>query len=870
MNISQWTQVEALFQEAVTRPLEERTTYIEAHCNDPDVVAAVHALLRAHGTDHSLLDAGAPELAAAMLGALPQPETIGAYRVTGVLGRGGGGVVYDAEHATLGHAVAIKVLPDAALAPHRTRRFLQEQQLLARLRHPNIAQLFEAGALPDGTPYFVMEKVEGVPITTYCASEQFTVAERLRLMVTVCETVQYAHEQAIIHRDIKPANVLVTRTGAVKLLDFGIARRMDAFAQDEERTRTGLRMMTPAYAAPEQLGGGPVGTFTDTYALGVLLYELLTGERPLTIEGNSPAEMERIIWEEQPLPPSTRVASGNPGGAGLSKRDRADLDVLCLKALRKEPERRYTTAEALARDIERFLRHEPLSARPDSRRYRLRKFVRRNRNALTVTGLIVSFIAAGLVFHTMQLTTARDAAVAEAERTARVQQVLVGLFEGGDPAVGPASDLTVLEILDRGLQQAPALASLPDLHADLNHTLGTLYHRLGNLPVADSLVQEALSAREQLYGRAHADVAASLIALGEVRRDQAELEDAKALLREALQLAETTTASGHPLRWQAATALGTTLQAAGDYAASLTLLNEALALQQAQNAPEADQLVTLRELANTQFYAGSYGSTDSLSQLLLSRSEALYGRAHPAVADALINLGAVRFERGDYAGADSFYQEALSRTVAYFGESHHRTAAALTMRGRALLFQGELEAAEINLERTLAITEQLFGADHPRVASIANELGTLALQRDRPAEAEAHYRRALAIYEAVYDEPHYLKGIALSNIASAHLADTAYEAADRIFREAIQLFESTLGVDHLQTAIAQVKLGRALMGLLRLEEAVATLEQGHAVLAAQEPEPAAWLTASRHLLADAYEAVGAHDKALAVRPDPAP
>ena len=864
MDITQWTRVEALFQEAVTRPLEERTTYIEAHCNDPDVIAAVQALLAAHGADHALLDDGLPDVAADLLGTATVPERIGNYRVTGTLGRGGGGVVYEAQHETLHHTVAIKVLPDAALSPHRVGRFLREQQLLAGLRHPHIAQLYEAGALPEGIPYFVMERVYGEPLVDYCTRNELTLHDRLRLLADVCRVVQFAHEQAVIHRDLKPGNVLVTADGEVKLLDFGIARRLDELAPAAHQTRTGFRVLTPAYAAPEQVTGGAVGTYTDTYALGVLLYELITGTRPFAVADCTPAELERILCHEPPARPSSRRHATTHA---LPRSAWADLDVLCLKALRKEPERRYSTAEALLQDIERFLSNQPLTARPDSRRYRLRKFLQRNRNAVVVAVAIFALLAGGVLYHTAQLATARDAALAEAQRTTQVQQLLIDLFEGGDPAVGPATDLTVLEVLDRGRQQAAALRTAPDLHADINHTLGTLYHQLGNLPVADSLLQASLATRESLLGRSHPDVAASLLALGSLRRDEAAFEEAEALHREALAIAERTIPAPHALRWQTATALGATKQARGDYATAATLLSDALAKQDTHQAPEADRLQTLRQLANTHFYAGDYAATDSLSRLLLTRSEALYGGAHPMVADALINLGAVQFERGAYATADSFYQEALTRTTAYFGETHHRTAAALTMRGRALVFDGALEEAEAILQRTRAVTEQLFGPEHPRVASILNELGTLALQRDLPVEAEAHYRQMLAIYEAVYDEPHYLKGIALSNIASAQLAAHAYDTAEAIFREAMALFDETLGPGHLHHAIAQVKLGRTLMHKRQLDAAVAVLEQSRDALAAQDPVPGAWLLAARRSLADAYEATGAYDAAVAVRPE---
>src|SRR5688572_3584109 len=304
-----------------------------------------------------------------------------------MLGEGGMGVVYLAERGDLGSKAAIKIRRDAWLSPARRERFAVEQRTLAQLNHPSIARLYDADTLPDGTPWFVMEYVEGVPLTAFCDTHASTIPERLRLFRDVCEAVQHAHRHAIIHRDLKPSNILVTQDGTGKLLDFGIAKQLESL-EGSEVTRTGLRPMTPAYAAPEQVSAGRLGIHTDVYSLGVVLYELLVGRLPFDVAQTTPSELERLIVEQEPERPSVAARRtpalpvGSSRAQSASKPQWADLDVLCLTAMHKDPARRYASVEALIRDVDHYLTGEPLEARPDSLRYRTSKFVRRNMTAV--------------------------------------------------------------------------------------------------------------------------------------------------------------------------------------------------------------------------------------------------------------------------------------------------------------------------------------------------------------------------------------------------------------------------------------------------------------------------------------------------------
>ena len=357
MDAAAWEQVQNLFHRAIELPPAQRETLLAGECADAEIRADVAALLEEDARGASLLDDGVARVADRVLGSaapslVPQ-QLLGRYRIKSVLGEGGMGVVYLADRIDVETPVAIKILRDAWLSSARRERFANEQRTLAQLTHPSIARFYDADMLPDGTPCFVMEYVEGSPLTDYCSTHHVPMRERLTLLRTVAEAVQYAHRHLIIHRDLKPSNILVRQDGTVALLDFGISKQMEAVNVPTDHTRTGIRFMTPAYAAPEQMRGGQSGVHTDVYSLGVVLYELLTGRLPYDLAHRSPSEAETVLREHEAVKPSAvakRVAQHSTDGSfvpSASKAAWADLDVLCLTAMHKDPQRRYRSVEAL-------------------------------------------------------------------------------------------------------------------------------------------------------------------------------------------------------------------------------------------------------------------------------------------------------------------------------------------------------------------------------------------------------------------------------------------------------------------------------------------------------------------------------------------
>lgn len=866
IDTARWERIQALFHEAVDLPAERRCALLDAECgNDEALKSEVLRLLDEDDHGSSLLDRGVATAADAVLGAEPDAlSALGPYRMVRVIGEGGMGVVYLAERTDLESLAAVKILRDAWLSPARRDRFAAEQRTLAQLNHPSIARLFDAGTLPDGTPWIVMEYVDGVPLTD--AARGRAVPERLRLFERVCEAVGHAHGHLVIHRDLKPSNVLVTAEDDVKLLDFGISKQLGVRGASADATRTMARLMTPAYAAPEQVRGEPVGVHTDVYSLGVVLYELLTGQLPFDFSTRTPVQAELDIVERTPERPSVVVRrdGGGPGRA-VSAAAWADLDVLCLTAMHKDPARRYRTVEALARDVQHFLKGEPLEARPDTCGYRAGKFVRRNWRPLTATAAVVLTIVGLVVFYTARLTTARNAAVTEAGRTQRIQALLLNLFSGGDAEAGPSEDLRVATLVDRGVLEAQSLQSEPAVQAEMFLTLGGIYEKLGNLTKADTLLASALDRRRTIYGHDSLEVAESLVAQGRLRVSQAQFEDAARVVREGLAMTTRHAPPGDPAIARATTALGYVLVERGQYADAIRVLEQAVRLQEARSAESIDLAASLRQLANAHFYAGQYDAVDTISRRVLAMTRRLNGERHPLVAEDLINLGAAQFERGRYPDAERLYREALPITEGWYGAEHYQTASNLTMLGRALVYQKRFDEAVALLQRAVTIQERVFGPMHPRVASAVNDLGNVASQRGRYQDAEAAFLRMAQIYRAAYGAKHFLLATANSNLATVYVAMKDYGRAERLYRDAIAMYSETQSPTHINTGIGRLKLGRALLRQGRYGEAETSLLAGYDILAGQTAPAVSWLQAAREDLVATYDAMRQPEKAAKYR-----
>jgi serine/threonine-protein kinase len=870
MDASRWERLQALFHEALTRPEHERAAYLEREAGgEPDLLADVQAMLvedartgsHAESGDAALLDHDLGTLAHGVLdGPAPLLRTIGPYRVLGVLGRGGMGVVYLAERDDLGRRVAIKVLRDATLSPARRERFEREEQTLAALTHPAIARLYNADVLPDGTPYFVMEAVEGSPITDYCDTHDLPLRERLRLFCTVCEAVQHAHQRAVIHRDLKPSNVFVTTDDAgnptPKLLDFGIAKPLDTLDAPVAQTQTGLRLMTPAYAAPEQLRGEAVGTYTDVYALGVVLYELVTGRYPFALNGLSAADTERVLLEHTPERPSAVAARRSE----LSPDAWADLDVLCLTAMHKDPTRRYATFDALLRDLDHFRAGKPLDARPDSFGYRAGKFVRRHHQPLTAAAAVLAVVVGLVAFYTARLTEQRSRAEAEAAKAEQVGAYLISLFEAGDPFAPGADSVSVQAVLRHGADEAEQLSGQPTVQAQMFDVLGRVHTVRSEYGRADTLLRRALALRRSAGDSLGA--AETLANLGILHSESGAYDQAEAALRAALAVRERHLPPGHPDLALTLDALGTTLNRKGDYEEASALYQLALRIQRAYyDGPHEDLAATLNDIAVNLFDMGDYEAAESYYRQSIAMGRALFGPDHPSTAIDLANLGVLLDTRGDYEAADSVLTEALRIKRLHLGSDHYETAFTLTQLGGMLRRKGDLDRAEALLREALAIEGRVLPEGHRNTAVTLNHLALTLQNRGDYDAAEPLFERMIAIFGESLGEDHPYTAIGTCHLAHLHFLRGDAERADALYRPCLATLEAALPPGHDVVAMSESKYGEVLVAQSRFDEAEPLLLRGHEQLTEHfGPDHPDTQKAARRLVA-LYEAWDKPDEA---------
>jgi serine/threonine-protein kinase len=866
---TRWEKIQACFHNALALPDSERWLYVERECEDgKESALEVRGMLEEQQRGSSMLDRDPREVARHVAGSTLErhsPNDFYPHRNLIELGHGGMGTVFRAERED-GNAVAIKVLRDWWVSTDRRRRFATEQKALGKLEHPSIARLYHAGMLAGGTPWFAMEYVEGQHLDAYCRLHGCPIAERLRLFRLVCEAVQYAHRLGIIHRDLKPSNILVKEDATVRLLDFGIAKQLDD--SEETVTRTGMRFMTLPYAAPEQVLGEPVGTYTDIYSLGIILYEVLTGRLPFNASDVAERQAERIIVEQEPEKPSTAARrDGRFQDAGKTAWN--DLDVLCLKAMQKDAHERYESAAALMRDVDHFLRGEPLEARPVSLRYRAGKFVRRNRRGVLLAAL--AFLAMGtlVVYFTGRLATARSTTLIEAARTQRIERFMENLFDAGDKDAGPAEDLRVVTLLDRGVQEAQGLNGDPALQTELYQTLGGIYERLGKFDRADSLLRASLQKRRVIFGEDGPEVAASLVGLGLLQLDQARLPDAERLIREAMAIERRHISAGDSGQVRATAALGRVLKERGQYEKAIEVLKTAMRIQQAGGSDDADRAATLIDLADSEFYLGRYAISDSLNRQALAIHRQIHGDKHPIVGEDLINLGHIQVNIGNYGEAERDYRRAFEILRQWYGDDHPATARAATYLAQALSRQSRYPEAQALLAHALDALERTRGPTHPQMALVLGQAGYMAIEHNNVREAEADYARMVEIYRHIYGEHHQMTALALGNLASVYMRTKDYARAEPLFRKVIQAYTETLPPDHLNLGIARIRLGRTLARQKRYREAESESLAGYEIVAKQASPSIDWLQGARQDLAAIYEALHQPEKAARFRAEAA-
>ena len=732
----------------------------------------------------------------ASLEAGDEGRIIGAYRTRKLIGSGGMGVVFLAERADgqFDQIVALKLLRFEYDNDEMRRRFLAERRILASLEHPGIARILDGGVNPEGRPYFAMEYVEGLPITAFCEARRLSIEARLRLFLDVCEAVSYAHRNLVVHRDLKPGNVLVSEGGAVKLLDFGIAKLLNKDPAATDVTGTGPSL-TRAYGAPEQFRGETIGTAADVYALGVLLYQLVTGVQPFPIQGLSAAEHERRVLNDDPVPPAVAArASGR-------ERVHQEIDSIVLMAMRKEPERRYASVERLSEDIRRHLEHRPILAVPDTSAYRASKFVSRHRWGVSVGAIALVTLVAGLAAVYRQTRRAEM----ESEKAARVATLFVDLFRVPDPVQGTGGNTTARDLLDRGASRVTSeLKDDPQVQASLLVILARTYQNLGLYDRALPLARKSLDIRGSAAASDH-ERAESHKIVGDLLRLTSDFKKAE----DELRAAESLERRSLP---QSRVQLGETLNLLGKLHASAGRLDAA-----EKTLREARMLVTkdarasgavLSDLAAILAQRGHFKEAESLTRDALDVNTRALGSKNPRVATTLNNLGALQAAQGDRTGAEASYRAALAARREALEKTHPEIAQ--TANNLALMLQdvGKEDEAETLHREALEIRIQALGEEHPLVAGSLNNLGLLALARGRASEAWSLFEKGRLILEKRVGPNHPLSAISENNLGSAALELGRVDEAARRFERSLAVRKAALREGHPDIAWSLVGLGR--------------------------------------------------------------
>ena len=806
MDAKRWKQIEALFIEVLERAPVERASYLEEQCGqDLALRAEVVELLEANeegmamSVEHLLIkdDSSGHVKEAAYAG-----KMIGPYLLQRRIGTGGMGEVYLARRSDEQYEqdVALKLIHPGHRSKHIFARFRLERQVLARLTHPNITGLLDGGIDEMGRPYFVMQYVDGIPITEYCDKHALTIDERLDLFCTVCDAVQHAHRNLVVHRDLKPSNIMVTEEGVVQLLDFGIAKILNPdWEMSIAITQSEMRFMTPEYAAPEQVKGDAITTATDVYGLGILLYEILTGSRPYQIKNKAPSEIERIICDTPPTRPSmvfevsrtpdqdTIVQSRKIGMQRLKKMLKGDLDNIVLMALRKEPSRRYSTAAQLAEDIQRFQKRLPVQAQRDSVPYRMHKFIDRHRLAVSSAAMFVALLLAFSIFTVYQsglLKQERDVARTEKARAEQVIGLLVSLFETTNPAIVPGGDtLSVGAFIEQGVEKTlteveddPALATV------MKNTIGKMYSAQGKYPQGKAFLAEAFDMQEQLYGKYDSTTTAYMHELATIIKRLGDDSTARIMYDDLLERNIKIFGPEHP---RVALSLQNVALTEADNETRLSLLEASLAMRKKLLPPDHTDIADgLNQLAIYHFHEGDYERTVAMLEESLSIVEATYSPGHPHILTVLGNLTLCLNKLGKTEEAIEKQREIIAQLHIVKRDSSMQTANTWNNLGVMLTGDGRFVEAEEAFRTALNIQFDRLGAKHPRVINTRRNVGVLLGYLGRYDEGIDMLEESLRLHSERKDLDHlrtwgYMQAQYAILLNDGGYSDAALEQADK-------------------------------------------------------------------------------------------
>lgn len=855
----------------------------------PELFPELENLISSHSEKTSILDKDPINLELAQ--AFEPPNAIKGYEILEPLGRGGLGDVYKAQKKESGHshAVAIKFATTGQYSPLVLDSFNNELNMLMGLNHPNIERLFEGGVTAQGIPYLVVEYIDGQHIDAYCDTNKLDLRARIKLFLQVCDAVSTMHQSLIIHRDIKASNIMVDGDGTCKLLDFGLAKLTEPPGQMErsQLTYSGL-MMTLAYASPEQIRGKNITTSSDVYSLGMLLYYLLAGQLPYTIDPNDLVGTTQQINASQPPPASRNINSAaviNTSQNNLAKRLKGELDAILNKAINKDPSRRYESASQLADDLIRYLKNEPVKAKPDAALYRLKKFIQRHTvGVFTTTAVMVSLLALSLLLlqRTEQLQGALQATQAEKQRVSQVTEFLVAVFKLSDPLQNQSEVVDVKSLIDHAAEQLQQqFNQQPETKARLHQTLAEVYLNMSEIDSAEALLQQAKTANSNPENQLSVLLleAALLQKKGQPKQALALIDDFEqhhATSQQAPEMPLGLTLAKSLSKGQLQYQLGeldaavTTLSAAGQLMALPNTNTGSLSIEQpkaAQLQADIDQL-----LGNVYWKKGDLNKVKTHYEKSYQSNSKRLGQAHHATLKSLSALGVLAYSQGDFERAKSRFEQVLETRLEQLGEKHYLTADAHNRLGATEYELGQLAAAQAHYEKALqAFTASGLG-DSIKFTRVLNNLGLIKRQQKAYPQAQQLFQQALEIQSKQLGADHADLGAMYNNLGLvAHDQNNHAQAIDW-FKKSYQVQFDAHGTDHVNIAFAMTNLARMYSEIGELEQAQSWINQAldlraqhlgadHLLYAASLMVEAEWALAAKNVEKAAISA----EKALKIR-----
>ena len=811
-------QIKSIFDEALSFNQPERESFLNLKCgNDSELKNEVLSLLKSIEKSEDFLESqlesvyeSGKKLEDVLIG-----RQIGNYLVDGKAGVGGMGIVYTGKRndKEFEQKVAIKILKYGFNSDYHLKRFQIERQTLAKLQHPNIARLLDGGKTTDGLPYLIMEFIDGIPITEYCDQKRLSIEQRLRLFTDVCTAVQYAHQNLVIHRDIKPGNILVTETGVPKLLDFGIAKLLDEdFAGIADGlTKTGIWHLTPEFASPEQIKGENVTTASDIYSLGVLLYLVLSGHKPYHVSSVSPIAISSVITGENILKPSdiikkTReiksvegeVETLTPADIGKRRNQKpeklfnhlkGDLDNIVMKAMHKDPSRRYVSVEQFSEDIRRHLVGLPVIARKDTASYLLSKFVQRHKTGFIISILFVLFLIASIISIAWQADIAsseRNKAKIEARKLERVNMFLQGMLSSVNPReIG--RDVKVYDVLEKASKDIETeLRDQPETEIEIRRSIGNTYTSLGEYDRAEIHLFKALQLSERVYGKESQEVATSLhdIALY--------------------------------YHWL------------GNFHISDSLYHKADGIyRRVLNEPTQSMANNLNDYALVLSDLGSYEEAKKFFEEALDMSEKINGSKSTDVASIMNNLAINLHYLKDLKNAEKYYLKSQEIYIELLGEDRPEVASTYNNLAFVAMDKNNLAQAEEYFTKSYNLKLKLMGEDHPDVGLALNNLGAVQLKMKNFNSAEDYFVKAISQFKKTLPQNHVWAGISYYLIGKTLLEKQRYKSAELNFRKALSIRKKAFPKGHNLIYITEGELGLSLLKQNKLNEAEKYLLSGY-------------------------------------------